>query len=276
MYATGLDDSFGATEMSFKETRDTITSPYRQNTQPAYEDLEREYNRLRVVNFNLKLSLVNMEESLQELELGPEVADLVLANAQLKSELKTRDEETRRLQRDSDDAKAAALLRDAAASSAAASAAEDAAAAAAARCGEEAAHLRGQLAAATRALAELRGQAAAAEGRGAQAEAQAEAAAGEAAEEAAELRRRCGELLGQAEAARAEARGMETRAVRAEAALREGEEALREEAEREAAGGRRAGQMVRKLEDDLVDMEAEVPPNTFPSTPPPHTQRNNR
>ena len=92
MYSTGLDDSFGATDVSFATTQQTITSPYRQNTQPTYEDLEKEYQRLRMVNFNLKLSLMNMEEAVQELELGPEMADLVLQNAQLKAAVKTTEE----------------------------------------------------------------------------------------------------------------------------------------------------------------------------------------
>eukprot|EP01063_Lacrimia_lanifica_P028986 TRINITY_DN4347_c0_g1_i1.p1 TRINITY_DN4347_c0_g1~~TRINITY_DN4347_c0_g1_i1.p1 ORF type:complete len:2019 (+),score=564.89 TRINITY_DN4347_c0_g1_i1:84-6059(+) len=98
MYATGLDDSFGATEQGFAAMRETVTSPYRQNPHPSFEDLETEYNRLRTANFNLRLQVLHYEETIEALGVGADVAEIVHANIQLKADAGQAAEVTKQLE----------------------------------------------------------------------------------------------------------------------------------------------------------------------------------
>eukprot|EP01060_Flectonema_neradi_P030596 TRINITY_DN4486_c0_g1_i1.p1 TRINITY_DN4486_c0_g1~~TRINITY_DN4486_c0_g1_i1.p1 ORF type:complete len:1453 (+),score=243.59 TRINITY_DN4486_c0_g1_i1:83-4441(+) len=102
----GLDDSFGnASETNYK-----ITSPYRQNPKPSYSDLEQEYNRLRKINFDLKLRLLTLEEQLQALGLGDEIPGMVMEVTGLRADLKSLQTENRSL-REAKDQHELALLR---------------------------------------------------------------------------------------------------------------------------------------------------------------------
>ena len=102
----GLDDSFG----DVSETNYRITSPYRQNPKPSYPDLEQEYNRLRRINFDLKLRLLTLEEQLQSLGLGEEIPGMVMEVTGLRSNLKSLQAENRNL-RDLKDQQELTILR---------------------------------------------------------------------------------------------------------------------------------------------------------------------
>eukprot|EP01059_Diplonema_ambulator_P017966 TRINITY_DN3011_c0_g1_i1.p1 TRINITY_DN3011_c0_g1~~TRINITY_DN3011_c0_g1_i1.p1 ORF type:complete len:1623 (+),score=407.63 TRINITY_DN3011_c0_g1_i1:1146-6014(+) len=103
MFATGLDDSFGTTEQSFGAR---ITSPYRQNPEPTYQDLEKEYHRLRRINFDLKLRLMTLEEHVQALDLGDDVTRRLLAFNDLEADNRGLTAHNKELQRTIDDQEA--------------------------------------------------------------------------------------------------------------------------------------------------------------------------